>query len=145
VGKQTSWIITAVMIGVLLWEWKAMWGKDFRHFVWTACLTLNITFLIGLPFFIEYYILLLPVLILVLAVWDERWGIIGRILVLVSILLLVFGIWFAALRVGSRNISPDVDPILVFFTPGFLLFGLYWVKWRAIRKPLFSVEEPTDY
>jgi uncharacterized membrane protein len=128
------------MIGLVLWEWRAVLGRDFRWFLWTACITLVSNFLIGLPFFIEHYVALLPVLILVLAIWDERWGILGRGLVLISIFLMIFGIWFASINAVQRNISPDIDSVLIFFTPLYFLFGLYWVKWRAIRK-LLSIKE----
>ena len=136
VGRQSAWILSFSTAALMIWEIVTMLGRDFRRFLWVGCLALNVTFLIGLPFYIEYYVLLLPVIILVLAVWDERWGLIGRILVVLSIVLLVFGVWLAAVNAGQKRISPEVDPSLVFFTPAFLLFGLYWIKWRAIRKPL---------
>ncbi len=136
VGKQTAWLLTFSMAAMMIWEIATMLEKDFRRLLWVGCLAINAAFLIGLPFYIEYYVLLLPVIILVLAVWDERWGLIGRILVVLSIVLLVFGVWLAAINAGQKRISPEVDPLLVFFTPAFLLFGLYWIKWRAIRKPL---------
>lgn len=136
VGKQTAWILTISMAALLISEVVAMLGKDFRRLLWVGCLALTATFLIGVPFEIEFYVILLPVIILVLAVWDERWGLVGRILVILSLGLLVFGTWVAAYNAGMKRVTPEVDPLLVFFTPAFLLFGLYWVKWRAIRKPL---------
>lgn len=141
VGRQTAWILTGTVVVTLAWELIAMWGKDFRWFLWVGCLVLNATFLIGLPTRLVEYTILLPVVVLILAVWDEKWGLIGRILVVISLVLLVVGIWLAAYNAGLKKISPEVDPLLVLFTPAYLFFGLYWVKWRAIRKSLLMGEE----
>lgn len=141
VGRQTAWILTFSMAAIMVWELAAMLGKDFRRFLWVGCLALTTTFLIGVPFLVEYFVILLPVIILVLAVWDERWGLVGRLLVILSLVLLVLGTWMAAYNAGMKRISPELDPLLVLFTPAFLLFGLYWVKWRAIRKPLVVKED----
>jgi hypothetical protein len=136
VGKQLSWILSGFTIGLLVWEWKSAFGKDFRSFLWTACFTMVITDLIGLPVSIENFVILLPVLILVLAIWDERWGSLGRWLIGVSLFFLVFGIWAATIHVARLSINPDQDVILVFLPPLFSTIGLYWVRRWAIRPQL---------
>ena len=140
VGSQLGWGLTFAMAGMLLWEWRQAAGKDIRWFLWTAYLTQVAALLVGIDVSIESYISLLPALVLVLATWDERWGNVGRVLVVLSIPLLALGLWAAALNGARQQVPPYLDPVLFFLLPVFLLGGLYWVRWWAIRPPRLYVE-----
>jgi hypothetical protein len=95
---------------------------------------------VGIDISLGNQISLLPALILVLATWDERWGKLGRFLNGLSIPVLSLGMWAAALNEARQQVPPYLDPVLVFFLPFFLLAGLYWVRWWAIRPPRLYVE-----
>jgi hypothetical protein len=141
VGVQMGWVFTVFAIGILFWEWRSALGKEFRWFLWTAYLTLVMTNLIGLRTSPENYVALLPGLIMVLGTWDERWGRLGRGLVLASILLLFFGNWAIFLR-AVENVTPSaLVPAFFFFFPFFMLIGLFWVRWWSIRPPRLYLEE----
>jgi hypothetical protein len=140
VGVQLGRGLTIAMIGMLLWEWVQAAGKDIRWFLWTVYLTQVGTFLVGIDISLGNQISLLPALILVLATWDERWGKLGRFLNGLSIPVLSLGMWAAALNEARQQVPPYLDPVLVFFLPFFLLAGLYWVRWWAIRPPRLYVE-----
>jgi hypothetical protein len=141
IGKQLGWLFTLLALGLLLFEWRAALGKDFRWFLWTAYLTLAATVLAGVPSSQENYILLLPAFLLILATWDQRWGRLGAGLIAFSLLALSFGLWGLALSGARRAIPPDLDPLLFFIPPLFILLCLYWVRWWAIRPPRLLVEE----
>lgn len=140
VGEQLGWGLLILMTATLIWEWRLARGKEFRWFYWTANLTLVGTSLIGIPTATENYIILLPCLLLVFSGFAQEWGTYGRFLIVLSYLLLSFGIWWlflATLQVGDQ---PVQNPSLFFLLPVYLIFGLYGIRWRILRpeRPLFD-------
>jgi hypothetical protein len=133
VGSQMGWALTVFMAGMLLREWRAAWMQDFQGFLWTACLTLTATNLIGVRTATENYIALLPAVLLVFSVWDARWGRLGRWLVILSSLLLFAGLWWLFLATIQAGDQPIQNPIMFFPLPFFLLAGLYWVRHWALH------------
>jgi hypothetical protein len=100
--------------------------------------------LIGIPTSVENQAVLIPAVILVLAVWDERWGTLGRWLIASSLILLSAGLWWLGLVVERQGISPDLSPLLFFAVPVFTIIGLYWVRWWAIRASRLPLQEITE-
>jgi hypothetical protein len=133
VGKRLGQVLSVGMIVMLIFEWQAAWRKEFRWMFWTACLTLTATQLIGLPTATENYLILFPALIMVFSAWDDQWGPIGRILITLSYLLLLFGVWWLFLATLERGEQPIQGLIMFFPLPVFLLAGLYWVRWWVLR------------
>jgi len=144
VGRQFGVVITVVMIAILIWEiWHAL-GKDFRWFLWTACLALAVTPLIGIPTSITHYIALFPGFILVLATWDQRWGILGRLMMYISLLFFSVGIWGWVYYGQQQGIPPELNAWVFFSFPVFMLIGLYWVRWWAIQPPRLPLQEASN-
>lgn len=135
VGRQLGWALTILLSAVLIVEWRAAFGQDFRWFFWTAGLTLAATNLIGIRTATANYIALYPVLILVLAAWNERWGRAGRWLTLAALVILFFGLWGLFLATVQTGEQPVQSPVMFFPLPIFLILCLYWVRWWAIRPP----------
>ena len=135
VGRQLGWALTILLTAVLIVEWRAAAGQDFRWFFWTAGLTLVVTNLIGIRTATANYIALYPVLILVLNAWNERWGRAGRWLALGTLALLFFGLWGLFLATVQPGDQPIQSPVMFFPLPIFLILCLYWVRWWAIRPP----------
>lgn len=140
VGRQMGIALTIVVTATLIWEWRAALRKDFRWFLWTAFFTLTATTLVGIRTATENYIVLLPVVFLVFAAWDQEWGKFGRGLVALSYGLLLFGVWWlflATLEVGEQPIQHS---IMFFPLPVFLMIGLYWIRWWILRpeRPLLD-------
>ena len=133
IGEQLGWGL-AILLGVLvLIEWYAALGKDFRWFLWTASLTLVISQWIGIQTDPGNFIVLLPVLVLILAVMQERWGKgawLGTILLLV---ILLVGLWALFLGTVEYGPQPQQHPIMFFPLPLALLVGLYWIRHWAVR------------
>ena len=141
IGRQFGLALTAITILILLWEWRSAWGKDFRWFLWTASLTLALTALSGLPYALDNFIVLLPGFFLVLTVWDERWGIIGRWMIFISVLALSFGVWWVVYNGSQQNIPMEQNTLLFFIPPLFMILGLYWVRWWAVRPARLPLQE----
>jgi hypothetical protein len=140
VGSQLGWAITIFLGGLLLWEWREALGKDFHWFFWAACLTLVATNLIGIRTATANYIALFPALILILATWDKDWGLIGKILIGLSLVGLFFGLWWLFLATILPDAQHTQNPVMFFPLPVYLLITLYWVRWWVLRpkRPLLD-------
>jgi len=141
IGRQVGWALTGIMVGVLLIEWRHSLGKEFRWFYWTVLLTLVINNLIGIYTTLENYIILYPAIILISALLDKRWGGFGRGLIVLLILIMTVGLWGILVYTANKGSQPDLDPIIFFFMPLLTLFGLYWVRWWALRPMRLPLEE----
>jgi hypothetical protein len=140
VGRQLGWLLTLVLAGMLVWEWRVALRQGFRWFLWTTYLTLAATQLIGIRTSLESFIVLLPAFVLILGTWDQRWGKLGRWLVLLSIIALLVAGWGLSVIGARKGIPPALDPVLFLFTPIFIILGLYWVRWWAIHSPQLPLE-----
>jgi hypothetical protein len=140
VGKKLGWALTIVLIATLIWEWRSASDKNFRWFLWTAYLTLAATALIGIPTATENYVVMLPAVILVFAAWDQEWGVFGKVLIVLSYIVLLFGVWWLFLATLKVANQPMQSPIMFFPLPVFLLIGLYWIRWWVLRpeRPLLD-------
>lgn len=144
VGRQLSWLIAIVLGLLLIVEWRASLGKEYRWFLWTACLTLVIGQWIGITTDPGNYILLLLPLILVLTTLDCRWRKIGRIWVVIMLLTVFFGLWILFLNTLEYRTQPIQHPILYFPVPLLLIIGLYWIRWYAIKPIRLGLINPSD-
>ncbi len=128
-GSKLGWALTLTLLVVLFLEWRAARGREFRHFLWVACLTLTVTPLLGIPTTITGFTVLFLPLALVFAVAGERWPRAGR-WGAGLLLLALLGLWYIFWR------GADVlDAALFLSLPVFLLIALYWLRWWAIRPP----------
>lgn len=133
VGKKIGEGISIVLIVILLVEgWLSLRG-DFRAFLWVACLTLVASQWIGIQTDPGNFIVLYPALILVLAMWDERWHRRADLLTIGTLVLLFIGIWLVFLRTLERAYQPIQSPLLFFPLPLFMFINLYWVRWWAVQ------------
>jgi len=128
-------------VALIFVEWRAALRKDFRWFLWTACITIVITNLIGIHTATENYIAMFPGLVLVLAVWDERWRRLGQWMGFILILVLLVGLWVLFISTIQFGGQPIQHPVMFFPLPVLLVGGLYWVRWWAIHPPRLFLEE----
>jgi hypothetical protein len=145
IGRQIGWVVTGLLVLLLLGEWWLALRKEFRWFLWTACLTLTASQWIGIQTDPGNFIILYIAVVLVFAVWEERAGKAGHPVVWILMILLFFGPWVLFLQTDSYADKPIQSPIMFFPLPLYLLVGLYWVRWWAIRPSRLSVEEFRDY
>jgi hypothetical protein len=136
VGGRLGWLLTAGLAVVLFLEWRAVRSRNQRHFLWTACLTLAVTPLIGIPVTQGFYAFLFLPLTLILALLYERWpkpkgwGLSGTVLV-----ILFVGLWIGSWLTAALGADAATQTGLFFALPSILILGLYWVRWWAIRPP----------
>jgi len=115
--------------------------KDFRWVLWTGCLTLTISPWIGLPVELDDLVLLLLPLILVLSVWEERFGTQGYWIAATVPVLLLLGLWLLDFRASNAMFPQRAMDALIFPMPLLILIGLYWVRWWAIRPVRTYIED----
>lgn len=140
VGRQMGWTMSTLLGVIMLVEWWLASRRDFRWFLWTACLTLVVSMWIGLPITPDATILLIMPLFLVGAVFDERWKRGGKWVVLCCVFLAFTWEWYWL--ISTLSDAQSLARLLsVFATPFLLLIGLYWVRWWAIRPKRLLIDE----
>lgn len=133
VGSRIGQGVSVFLVVVLLVEgWLSLRG-DFRAFLWAACLTLVASQWIGIQTDPGNFIVLYPAVILVLAMWDERWHRAASLLTIGSLVVLFAGIWLVFIRTLERAYQPIQSPLLFFPLPFLLFIGLYMVRWWAVK------------
>jgi hypothetical protein len=132
-GDRLGWVLTLVLAVILLFEWGLNRKAEFRGFLWMAYMTLVISQWIGIQTDPGNFIVLFPVLILVLALLDQRWKGGGRLFVVLSLIGLFVGIWAVFLNTVEYGDQPVQSAVMFFPLPAFLFLTLYWVRWWAVQ------------
>jgi hypothetical protein len=143
VGLRLGWVLAVGLLVVLFFEWRNVFHKDFRVLLWTACLTLSITPLLGIPMDSKDYPFLFIPLILFLAIladrkpWLKRWG-------MMAILLVVFlaGPWFLTASLARTNAYTALNTILFLLLPVLLVVGLAWMHWWFVHPMPSGLKTP---
>ena len=135
-GRLLAWGLTAIVWGVLIAEWVAVWGRPFPHFLWTFALTLLVAQWSGIQTDPGNLIVTLPALVLVWGYWCTRW-VYGKPLFWGTWALILVGNWALFLStvrwVGGQPIQ---SPVLYFPFPMLTFFMMYTVRGWATRTPL---------
>ncbi len=134
-GKRIGYGVSGVLAVLLLVEWWISRKSGKVGFVWTACFTIAVSFWIGIQTDPGNFIVGMPALVLVFALWEERWRQGGSMLSLVSMLVLGVGLWVIFLNTLEMGSQPQQGPEMFFPFPAFLLITLYWVRWWAVQSP----------
>jgi len=129
-GPRFAILLTGFLFTLLFVEFRDARRRGFRHLLWTACLTLAVAPLTGLPLGRDGFSALALPLFLFLAVLNERWPrrrLTGPALaVLIIVFLLAWGLWLA-------------EGLTLLFSL-LLVIGLYWMRWFAVRPPRTLLE-----
>ena len=132
-GILISRAVSAFVIIMLVYEWLLARTPDLRHFIWTACLTLAATPLIGFRTDMTNLVVLFPALALILAATVNRWRA-GNWLALLLLLIALLLPWGFFMRWFLLHDQRSWDYLFLFF-PVFTILGLYWTRWWFIRPP----------
>jgi len=132
-GKQLGWGLSLLMVVLLIVEWLAARKKDFSWFLWTVSLTLVAGQWVGLPADLNDFVLLILPLVLILATLDRRFSQYGKWIAGAILLFFLVGLWGIFYMTFPDMSSLQQSRIFLFILPFFLLLGLYWVRWWAIR------------
>jgi hypothetical protein len=139
-GKQLGWLVNGVLGLILLIEWWLALKKDFRWFLWTACLTIVISQWIGIPTIPGNFIGLILPLIVISALFIERWPQGGQWAAVFMAVILLIWEW-ALFYFDLTSTQPKMQLNLIIPLPLILLFGLFWVRWWAIKPRRLLIEE----
>jgi hypothetical protein len=139
-GKQLGWMVIGILGIILLFEWRLAFKKDFRWFLWTACLTMVISQWVGIPIIPANFAGLILPLILVSAMLTERWPRGGQWLA-VLLTAVLFVLEWLVLFYDLNNSQPGIQINLIIPLPFILFIGLYWVRWWAIKPQRLLLEE----
>jgi hypothetical protein len=144
-GNRIGWGLSLVVATILIIEWIFTFRKEFRKFLWTACLTLVASQWIGIQTDPGNFIIMFVALGLVFANWEERWGITGRVLTFISMCLLFSIPWLVFINTLTLTDQPHQNPIMFFPLPFLLFIGLYWIRWWVIRPARLVIEDLKGY
>lgn len=128
-----SW--TSILLGVILFlEWLGSVNAHYRRIVWTACLSLAVTPLMGFAIFPSNHVVLLPSFILIVMLVWERWRRRRALYVLlVALVSFLVPFWlYSRLMAGYPKLSLE---LLMVLPPVAGIVGLYWMRWWAVRSP----------
>jgi hypothetical protein len=143
-GGRVGTVISIITIAILAVEWWFARRTRSQRFLWTACLTIVASQWVGIPTVAGNFSILLPILPLIFASWQDRWKGIGNALTISLMLVLGFGLW--GLYFALHGSLPKIyfSPALIFPLPLILILLLYWVRWWIIRPPTVWYEKMTD-
>ena len=134
-GSTLGWVLTAVLVVLLGYEWAGARGANFHRFVWAICLTLAATPLVGFRVEMDQLVLLTMPVMLIIVVSRERWRKLGNGIAFL-LLLFFFGAPWLIFSQGAPQWLGLLDGETLFlFWPLFAFIGLYWVRWWTIRPP----------
>ena len=142
-GDIAGWVLTAILIVALGYEWLAARRAHFNHFFWAACLTLAATPLLGHHVELDHlFPLTMPIMVVIL-ISRERWKKLGDGIAFL-ILWFFFGLsWLLYIQGVPDWIGLSKDEILSLFWPAFTVIGLYWVRWWLVRPPRTWLDSAT--
>jgi hypothetical protein len=133
-GEFLAQLLGILLAVLVIFEWSAARRSDSRGFLWTACLTLTVTPLLGWRTEMEHLAtLVFPFLFVGVMAgerWEKRWTFLAFLLIGIGLVIpwLLFYL--------SRDLAdPRLESLLFLFLPVFSLAGLYWVRWWALRAP----------
>ncbi len=126
----------SILVGlVLLIEWILAIRRHENGLSWAFCLTLVLSQWSGIQNDPGNYVVLLPAIPIIFRAWEERWKHVGRILTIVTLLVLLVGIWWVFVGTIEFSYQPVQSPVMIFVLPGLIFILLYWVRWWAIQPP----------
>ena len=127
--------VTSIIVGVIVFiEMVGSTQSHFRRIVWTVCLSLAATPLLGFAIFPSNHVVLIPALILILTLVWERWTrqrALAALLVLSVAFLIPFGIYFRSIMFSDRLYSD----LLSALPPLATIIALYWMRWWVNHSP----------
>ena len=138
-GHIMELAVTLLGIIILVYEGATIGRSDVRRLIWTACLTLAVTPLIGFRTEINNLVVLFPGLTLIFAATTDRWrtGYWLTGLLLVIFLIIPWSLFVRCYMLQDQRFN---DYLFLFY-PLFTIFGLYWTRWWFMSPPRTWLEQ----
>ncbi|MCJ7693924.1 MAG: glycosyltransferase 87 family protein [Anaerolineaceae bacterium] len=136
--EPLKFIINIGLVVYMLIEWFGSFRKKGRIFIWKTLLTFVIVYLINFRSSPEYLMLTIPGLFFIFRFLEDRWKILGKIIVWVTIAGITYGYWQDFVNKGGWYfVAPS---LILIFVPLLCFFGLQWVRWWALVRPPIEME-----
>lgn len=113
--------------------------KSGQIMIFKLCAVLIVAYLINIQNAIFLLLLAGPASYLVFRFLSERWRLFGNILSWGLLLIISLGAWVLVIP-DIEFTTPNFVPVLSLGYPLFILFGLYWIRWWALRIPNLPYE-----
>jgi hypothetical protein len=140
VGPRIGTVISLAALVIILVEWWLARHVEFRHFLWTGCLTIVLSVWSGIQTDPGNFIIMIPALILFFSILDERWPNTSKVITASVLGGLLVSLWALFIRTVQNSYQPIQNPILFFPLPLILLILLYWIRFWATRPPKLFYE-----
>ena len=135
VGLRIGYVVSGILAVLLMLEWRFSLKHKLNGFVWAFLFTLTIAYWVGLPNTSMNLILLSPTLVYIFSTWEKRWQQKGSLVVIISMVILLAGIWLPILLADEAEKAAQVSLIMNLVLPAFILPMFYWVRWWALKSP----------
>jgi hypothetical protein len=129
-------VLSGALLAYLLWEWIRSFGKSDDWFQWTAAMTIVVTNMVAVRTATTNYVVMLPALILILAVMQDRWGNTGAWAGGAVLIALLIGLWVLFLATIQGN---HESRWMYFPLPLLTLVGLWLIR-RFKARPEVTTE-----
>jgi hypothetical protein len=141
-GEKLGWIITGGSIILLIFEWnRSHRPVEFRHFIWTICLTIILTPVMGIPISISDLVLLFISFTFILYTIEKRW--VGKRKSHLSDILFILSFlvsWIFIAYLLSISAAKTLIEISILLVPTLMLIALYWFRRFVIHPPVTWLE-----
>ncbi len=137
-----SYLMIFLHAGVILYLlliWIRRKEKPNKDLIWRLLFTFVAAYLLHIEANLTHLLLTVPALFFVFRFWTERWGLLGRIVSWLLLLLIVVTPWLEV--VNAIDFSKEITlPFLLIGFPILVLIGLISVKWWAVKVPKLPFE-----
>lgn len=139
VADFLSIFLHAALVIYLVIVWITLKGNSQRVFIWKALILLVGAFLLNIQGDVYHLFLILPAGFLIFRSWSERWGIFGRILSWLFMIVVAVGSWIISLPDIPFTLT-ESSPLLLILLPLLVLVGMVWIRWWAVKIPRLPFE-----
>lgn len=130
-GRQLGLAVSIVSGIILLLEAFLARKATGIAFVWICALMLVLGQWLNIQSDPGNFIVMLPAVLVVFRLVDDRWRNRGNWINLLLLGLLFIIPWLIFMRTVTTSYQPIQSPVMFFPVPILLLLGLYWVRWWA--------------
>lgn len=134
-GLRIGTAISILAIALVIVEMWLTRKTGHKGFLWVASLALVASQWFGISTDPGNFIVCFPAIVLIMALWQERWEARGKWLGLGFMVVLFLLLWVIFVATIQNSYQPIQSPVMFFPLPVILLIGLYWVRWWALKPP----------
>ena len=130
--RAISLFLHGLVVIYLAFQWLRLRSDEERPYLWVVIMTLALTTIAGFRVDSGNAILLLPALFLIFRISIDRWGLAGKVVAWLLIVIITVTSWLAVLPLFQGRTG--AEPVSLFLVlPALTILGLFWIRWWVIR------------